>query len=129
MAQPEGFMVNCQENKNCKLNKSLYGLKQAPKQWYQKFDQVLLANVYKTNESDKYIYSKFHIEKYVMICLYIDDMLIFSTDLDKVENTKSFLSRNFGVKDLGINDVILGIKIQITALKPTLYTDNKYVIE
>ena len=32
MEQPEGFVVQGQENKVCKLVKSLYGLKQAPKQ-------------------------------------------------------------------------------------------------
>ena len=31
MEQPEGFVVQGQENKVCKLVKSLYGLKQAPK--------------------------------------------------------------------------------------------------
>ncbi|TNV98057.1 hypothetical protein C5H24_12665, partial [Xylella fastidiosa] len=33
MKQPEGFVVQGQEHKVCKLVKSLYGLKQAPKQW------------------------------------------------------------------------------------------------
>jgi hypothetical protein len=32
MEQLDGFVVNGQENKVCKLIKSLYGLKQAPKQ-------------------------------------------------------------------------------------------------
>ncbi|RVW39505.1 Retrovirus-related Pol polyprotein from transposon TNT 1-94 [Vitis vinifera] len=33
MIQPEGFIVQGQENLVCKLRKSLYGLKQAPRQW------------------------------------------------------------------------------------------------
>jgi hypothetical protein len=32
MDQPDGFLVDDQEGKVCKLLKSLYGLKQAPKQ-------------------------------------------------------------------------------------------------
>ncbi|GAA0142795.1 hypothetical protein LIER_35636 [Lithospermum erythrorhizon] len=35
MSQPEGFVVQGQENKVCKLKKSLYGLRQAPKQCVQ----------------------------------------------------------------------------------------------
>ena len=38
--QPEGFVVQGQESKVCKLRKSLYGLKQAPKQWHEKFDNT-----------------------------------------------------------------------------------------
>ena len=41
MIQPEGFIVQRQENLVCKLRKSLYGLKQAPRQWYKKFDNFM----------------------------------------------------------------------------------------
>src|SRR3954465_3659428 len=37
MEQPDGFVLDGQEGKVCKLLKSLYGLKQAPKQWHEKF--------------------------------------------------------------------------------------------
>ena len=53
MEQPEGFIVPGKEKKVCRLVKSLYGLKQAPKQWYAKFDQIMLANGFKINECDK----------------------------------------------------------------------------
>ncbi len=82
MEQPEGFVVEGQEKKVCKLIRSLYGLKQAPKQWHQKFDEVVLSSGYKINESDKCIYSKFENGKGVIICLYVDDMLIFGTDME-----------------------------------------------
>lgn len=51
MKQLEDFIVKGQEHKVRKLVKSLYGLKQAPKQWHQKFDQVVLSNGFKINES------------------------------------------------------------------------------
>ena len=41
MIQPEGFIVQGQENLVCKLRKNLYGLKQAPRQWYKKFDSFM----------------------------------------------------------------------------------------
>ena len=49
MEQPEGFVVQGQENKVCKLVKSLYGLKQAPKQWHEKFDHTMLSHGFKIN--------------------------------------------------------------------------------
>ncbi|GKD76981.1 zinc finger, CCHC-type containing protein [Tanacetum coccineum] len=67
------------ENKVCKLIKYLYGLKQAPKQWNQKFDEVVLSNGYLLNQADRCVYSKFdESSKGVIICLYVDDMLIFA---------------------------------------------------
>ncbi|GJZ31329.1 zinc finger, CCHC-type containing protein [Tanacetum coccineum] len=101
------------ENKVCKLIKSLYGLKQARKQWHQKFDEVVLSNVYLLNQADKCIYSKFdESAKGVIICLYVDDMLIFSTDQVQVNLTKEFLSSKFSMKDMREADVILGIRIK-----------------
>ncbi|KAK9125539.1 hypothetical protein Scep_014385 [Stephania cephalantha] len=112
MEQPEGFIMPGHENKVCRLRKSLYGLKQAPKQWHQKFDQVVLAFGFKINESDKCAYIKFDGKgNGVIICLYVDDMLIFGTDLEQVQLTKRFLSSQFEMKDMGQADVILGIQI------------------
>ena len=47
----------------------------------------------------------------VIICLYVDDMLIFGTCIDIVVETKSFLASKFDMKDMGEASVILGVKI------------------
>ncbi|GKA21559.1 zinc finger, CCHC-type containing protein, partial [Tanacetum coccineum] len=87
---------------------TLYGLKQASKQWHQKFDEVVLSNGYLLNQADKCVYSKFdETGKRFVICLYIDDMLIFGTDQVQVDLTKEFLSSRFSIKDMGEADVIL----------------------
>ncbi|KAM0055964.1 putative RNA-directed DNA polymerase [Helianthus debilis subsp. tardiflorus] len=113
MKQPEGFVLPGQEHKVCKLIKSLYGLKQAPKQWHQKFDEVILSHGFLLNQADKCVYSRFESSgKGVIICLYVDDMLIFGTDQDQVDKTKKLLSSNFEMKDMGEADVILGIRIK-----------------
>ncbi|GKC49947.1 zinc finger, CCHC-type containing protein, partial [Tanacetum coccineum] len=97
--QLEGFVMPGNEHKV--LVKSLYGLKQAPKQWHQKFDEVVLSSGFLLNQSDKYVYSKFDSSnKGVIICLYVDDMLIFGTDQNQVDKTKKFLSSKFFMKDV-----------------------------
>jgi len=112
MKQPEGFVMLGNEDKVCKLIKSLYGLKQAPKKWHQKFDEVVLSNGFVLNQADKCVYSKFDsLGKGVIICLYVDDMLIFGNTQDQVDETKKFLSSKFAMKDMGEAEVILGIKI------------------
>ena len=82
MEQP-GFVVLGNEKKVCKLVKSVYGLKQAPKQWHEKFDGTILVNGFTHNNVDKFIYSKFTVGYGVIICLYIDDLLILGTKLEK----------------------------------------------
>ncbi|GKA43936.1 zinc finger, CCHC-type containing protein [Tanacetum coccineum] len=115
MKQPEGFVMPGNEHKVCKLVKSLYGLKQAPKQWHQKFDEVVLSSGFHLNQSDKCVYSKFDSSgKGVIICLYVDDMLIFGTDQNQVDKTKKFLSSKFSMKDMGEADVILGARSEGT---------------
>ena len=60
--------------------KSLYGLKQALKQWHEKFDNVMMSHGFKINECDKCIYVKDVEHGYVILCLYVDDMLIVRSD-------------------------------------------------
>ena len=98
----------------CRLVKSLYGLKQASKQWHNKFDHVLGTNRYSINGVDKCIHSKHENNTCVVICLYVNDMLIFGTSLEIVCETKKFLGSKFDMKDSGEAEVILGIKITRT---------------
>ncbi|GJZ82354.1 zinc finger, CCHC-type containing protein [Tanacetum coccineum] len=48
----------------------------------------------------------------VIICLYVDDMLIFGTDQVQVDLTKEFLSSRFSMKDMVKANVILRIMIK-----------------
>nr|GEW22439.1 zinc finger, CCHC-type [Tanacetum cinerariifolium] len=50
--------------------------------------------------------------KGVIICLYVDDMLIFGTNQVQVDLTKEFLSSRFSMKDIWETNVILGIRIK-----------------
>ncbi|GJU92025.1 zinc finger, CCHC-type containing protein [Tanacetum coccineum] len=86
---------------------------EAPKQWHQKFDEVVLSNGYLLNQADKCVYSNFdETGKGVIICLYVDDMLIFGIDQVQVNLTKEFFSSRFSMKDMREADVIPGIRIK-----------------
>ena len=80
-------------------------------QWHEKFDKVALSFGFIVNDADKCIYSKLDNNGYVIICLYIDDILIIGSNISCVNETKKFVSSKFDMKDLGEADVILGIKI------------------
>ena len=111
MDQPDGFIANGQEGKVCKLLKSLYGFKQAPKQWHEKFDRTLTSAGSAMNEADKCVYYRFGGDEGVILCLYVDDIFIFGNNESVIKEVKDFLSSNFEMKDLGVADVILNIKL------------------
>ncbi|GJY97304.1 zinc finger, CCHC-type containing protein [Tanacetum coccineum] len=119
MKQPEGFVMPGNEHKVCKMVKSLYGLKQAPKQWHQKFDEVVMSSGFLLNQSNKCVNSKFDSSgKGAIICLYVDDMLIFETDQNQVDKIKKFLSSKFSMKDMGEAAVILDCSPVSTHMDP-----------
>ena len=63
------------------------------------------------NEADICVYYRYSGGEGVIMCLHVDDILIFGTSLNVIEKVKSFLSKNFDMKDLGVADVILNIKL------------------
>ena len=63
------------------------------------------------DHEDKCIYNKLNNNDCVIICLYVDDLLIFRTSHDVVHDTKCFLASKFDIKILVRANVILGIKI------------------
>jgi hypothetical protein len=48
---------------------------------------------------------------FTLLYLYVDDIYIFGTNLDVIKEVKDFLPRSFEMKDLGVADVILNIKL------------------
>ena len=127
MDQPEGFVVPGQQDKVCKLDKSLYGSKQVPKQWHEKYDTLVIYHDYKVNESDKCIYYKVENDICTIICLYVDQLLIFGSNIHAVNSVKSMLSANFDMKDLGEAKVTLGINI--TRSEEGISLDQSHYIE
>ena len=122
--QPEGVSSPGQEKKVCKFVKSLFELKQ----WQEKFDNVMMSHDFKINERDKCMYVKDKEHGYVIVCMYVDDMLIVGSDDKMITSTKNMLNSRFDMKDLGLADVMLDIKIKRTSYRLILsqshYVDN-----
>ncbi|KAL8125169.1 hypothetical protein AgCh_012735 [Apium graveolens] len=111
MDQPEGFVASGNERKVCRLVKSIYGLKQAPIDCHKKFDETVLDFDFLVNESDKCVYYKIRGNDCVIVCLYVDDILLFGTNIEIINETQSFLKRHFEMKDMDKASLILGIKL------------------
>ena len=70
---------------------------------------MLVTNGYSINDANKCIYNKYEDNTSVVICLYVNDMMIFGTSLEVVCEAKKFLSSKFDMKYLGEAEVILRI--------------------
>ena len=72
----------------------------------------MLSHGFKINECDKSVSIKNIKDFCVIVCLYLDDMLIMGTTKYVINSIKKMLNSIFDMKDLGQVDVILGIKIE-----------------
>jgi len=95
----------------CKIKKSLYGLKQAPRQWYLKFDRFIVSSDFTRLEADHYYYSKWFENSYIMLMLYVNDMLVSGSNMKEIVNLKANLAEEFSMKNLGPIRKILEIRI------------------
>lgn len=126
MEQPEGFTIKGQENKVFKLNKAIYGLKQASKAWYKKIDHVLCEKLkFNRSSSEPCVYFKSHNESFIIIALYVDDIILFSRcdDREKLD-IKVKLMKEFDITDLGPAHQVLGMRLCRDENKITLDQSN-----
>ena len=66
---------------------------------------------FKRCEADHYCYVKFFDNSYIILLLYVDDMLIAGSSIEEINNLKKQLSKQFAMKDLGAAKQILGMRI------------------
>ncbi|KAL5754948.1 hypothetical protein ACOSP7_023168 [Xanthoceras sorbifolium] len=120
MRQPEGFKEAGKENLVCRLKKSLYGLKQAPRQWYKKFDSFMSSSGFTRCQADHCCYIKRFDNSFIILLLYVDDMLVAGSDMQEIMNLKRELSKQFAMKNLGAAKQILGMRIKRDTKSGTL---------
>ena len=95
MQQPVGFVNEGQENKVCRLLKSIYGRKQSSRQWYIRFHNTIILNGFIMIDEDHCVYIKRSMDKFIIMSLYVDDILIAGNSKEYVNEIKGWLSSNF----------------------------------
>lgn len=81
---PNGFKVP--EGCVLKLQKSLYGLKQSPKNWNRCFNDYITILGFVKTRADYCIYVKQLHDVIMYLLLYVDDIIIACSDMDKVNH-------------------------------------------
>ena len=78
---------------------------------------------------DNCIYVKFKGSTFTILVLYVDDILLASSDGNMLRETKRFLSSYFDMKDLGEASYVLDIEIHRDRSKGTLGLSQKAYID
>jgi hypothetical protein len=96
VAQPPGFIVKNQENKVYKLRKALYGLKQALRAWNKRIDKFLSETGFVRCMTEHGVYvKKDTVKGIIVLCLYVDDLLITGSDEAHISEFKIALKKEF----------------------------------
>ena len=62
-------------------------------------------------EEDHFVYVKQSKESFLILSLYVDDILLARNDKEMIVATKAWLSSNFEIKDIGEASYVLRVKI------------------
>ena len=111
MQQPPGYEVPGKERMVCKLKKSLYGLKQSPSCWNKSFQDFMLNLDLKQSTADPCVFIQDESNFMTIVAVYVDDLIVMSTSLEKLDVVKKALSDSFKMKDMGSLHYCLGVSV------------------
>ncbi|CAI7818338.1 unnamed protein product [Closterium sp. NIES-54] len=110
MLQPEG--LDDGSGRVCRLKKAIYGLKQAPRAWYHKLEETLLAGGFKKSECDHSLFLLQEKEQFLMLLVYVDDILLFSESAAMIERVEEMLEMQFKCSKMGDVKYYLGMHVE-----------------
>ncbi|KAK2442743.1 putative mitochondrial protein [Trifolium repens] len=114
--QPPGLELKGKEDKVLKLHKALYGLKQAPRAWNKRIDNFLVMQGFRKCSVEYGVYVKKSDDQHMLIiCLYVDDLLVTGSSLVEIKNFKSQMQSEFEMTDLGKLTYFLGMELLETS--------------
>lgn len=110
MVAPPGYSGG-KKSQVCKLKRSLYGLKQASKQWNIELTNKLRAIGFQLSLHDPCLFTRSTAQGFISLLIYVDDMLLASSDLQLITEVKTYLDQEFSIKDLGVAKYFLGLEL------------------
>ncbi|CAI7813431.1 unnamed protein product [Closterium sp. NIES-53] len=110
MLQPEG--LDDGSGRVCRLKKAIYGLKQAPRAWYHKLEKTLLAGGFKKSECDHSLFLLQEKEQFLMLVMYVDDVLLFFESSAMIERVEEMLEMQFKCSKMGDVKYYLGMHVE-----------------
>uniref|UniRef100_A0A2N9I636 Integrase catalytic domain-containing protein n=1 Tax=Fagus sylvatica TaxID=28930 RepID=A0A2N9I636_FAGSY len=126
---PPGFSTSSESGKVCRLRKSLYGLKQSPRAWFGRFTHSMRKYGYHQSQSDHTLFLKHSNEgKVTALIVYVDDIVVTGNDIMEMGKLKTYLAKEFEIKDLGTLRYFLGIEVA-RSKEGIFVSQRKYVLD
>jgi hypothetical protein len=116
------------EDMVCHLRCSLYGLNQAPQAWFQRFASVVTVAGFSTSAHDPALFVHTLSRGWILLLLYVDDMIITGDDLEYIAFVKARLSEQFLMSDLGPLRYFLGIEFSSSS-EGFYLSYEKYILD
>ena len=124
IAAPEG--LDLPPGKALKLVKGMPGLKQSGRTWNQKITAFFEDHGLLSLPADHSVFV--NKERMLIVALYVDDLLLFTSTVKEMQPLKQALSKAFEMKDLGEAKFILGISIVRDRRTKTITIDQEHYI-
>jgi Reverse transcriptase (RNA-dependent DNA polymerase)/Integrase core domain/gag-polypeptide of LTR copia-type len=109
--QPPYFEVRNRQDWVYLLNKALYGLKQSPLLWSNDLKQALIDIGFEQSVADESIFIYDHNDMYIILAVYVDDILAFAASQHEIQFVFNALSSKFKLRNLGPVKKFLGLDI------------------
>eukprot|EP00253_Pinus_taeda_P001492 PITA_01492 len=110
--QPDGFILGNDPKLVCRLKMSLYGLRQAPRVWYYQMDKYLHQQGFTKGSTDSNIYIKIDNDKFLILVVYVDDIIFGSNEENISQNFALVMQKEFEMSLLGELTYFLGLQVQ-----------------
>jgi hypothetical protein len=107
--QPIGFVDSNNTIKVLKLKKALYGLQQVPRAWNAKLDTPMSSLGFTRCKLDHALYRRENNEEFLVVGVYVDDLIITGTIVKEIEQFKLQMHELFQMSDLGALSSYMGI--------------------
>ncbi|CAH9060191.1 unnamed protein product [Cuscuta europaea] len=126
--QPVGFVKKGEEDNVYKLKKALYGLKQAPRAWYDKIDSFFIGTGFVRSDNEPTLYVKKEgMHEFIIVCLYVDDIIYFSSSQSMLDSFKGSMTQQFEMTDLGLLQYFLGLEVK-QGIDGTFLCQKRYAL-
>jgi hypothetical protein len=111
------------------LRKTIYGLRQSGREWYMDITSFFTREGFYRSHADYSLYIKQTSSYLLIVIIYVDDLIMLSSDKDVMQGLKHKLQEEFDIKDLGELHFFLGVQMERDRAARTITLHQKNYLE